>query len=458
MNTSNVEASIIGSLILYPELFQEAAKVLIPTRQSGVRVFREHNRIWDWMVKAQFEQMRGWDVQLVSSKFKDVPELIRQAEPETLSSSILYLREEYERAVLKKVCEDALQRLDEESPYSVASDMLSNLTDEEPEVKEKLRGDKIHDALNRLLKGEVGVDTIIPEFNEKTGGLGRGRILVIAGTPGTGKTEEALRVLIGLAKQGKACAFFSLELHEDDVYQRLFQIESGLSAETLSNRVKDEATGELKLVLNNRDAKKLSDAVETIGRIPLFVYDIALSGDSIPMIMQKIRWEQRNNNLFAYCVDYIQLCKSGVERIDNSSSDTKRFDRVCDELGKLTKRIKVSGIWIAKLNSRKIDGRGGDRRPRMEDLFGTSTLDYIADLIMLLYRPRAYESMKDFEKEDGTRYNEYDLEMIIGKNRVFGGKTGSWWRWQENESQLYSQPVFERIEMPRVDPDAELPF
>lgn len=461
MNTSNVEASIIGSLILYPELFQEAAKVLIPTRQSGVRVFREHNRIWDWMVKAQFEQMRGWDVQLVSSKFKDVPELIRQAEPETLSSSILYLREEYERAVLKKVCEDALQRLGEESPYSVASDVLSNLTDEEPEVKEKLRGDEIFEALKSLQKGEVGVDTIWPNYNKTVGGLGKGDILILAGSPGSGKTEELLKEFIHLAKQGKPCALFSLELTKEAIYHRLFKIESGIPMKVLRSRRLNPATGELELVLSEQDATKLAEAVKVIASIPLFVHDVSEVTNRVPVIIQKIKWHYRNNNLFAFGIDYLQLAVTGNEKIDNGGNDIKIFERVSKALDNVTKSLKISAIWISKLN-REVVTRGGSKEPKMSDLFGSSTLEYIAAAIMFIYRPLAYAEMKNFEKEDGSTYRPFDRKFIIAKNRPQGGLLDEWWDWQEEDSNSYSSddlvPSFESYIMPRVDPDAELPF
>jgi len=457
MNTANVEASIIGSLILYPELFQEAAKVLIPTRQSGVRVFREHNRIWDWMVKAQFEQMRGWDVQLVSSKFKDVPELIRQAEPETLSSSILYLREEYERAVLKKVCEDALQRLGEESPYSVASDVLSNLTDEEPEVKEKMRGDEILEALNSLKFGRAAVATISQDYDQITGGARRGQIRVLGASPMSGKTELVLKEMIAFAKQGLSCVFFSLELPKEDVYQRLFHIESGLSMETLSNQVLNENTGEKELKLSKPDAKKLSDAVMMIGKIPLFVYDIADVGDKLPLILQKIRLHIRNDDLFAYGIDYVQLAKTGIERIDSSGNKIRITQWVIDELGKATKRLKVYAIWVSKLN-RDVMVRGGSFRPRNSDLYG-GDFEYIADIIEFMHRPLAYEGLRGMEREDGYVYKDYDVEHIITKNRLFGGKVGSWWDYQEDEEPSEA-PIFDlmKAKMPVLEEGEDLPF
>ncbi len=454
MDTAKVEASIIGSLILYPELFQEAAKVLIPTRQSGVRVFREYNRIWDWMVKTQLEQMRSWDIQLVSSKFKDVPELIRQAEPETLSSSILYLREEYERAVLKKVCEDALQRLGEESPYSVASDVLSNLTDEEPEVKEKLRGDEIFEAWQDIEKGEIGVKTVWDEYNSYTGGAKEGQTLVVGGTTGTGKTERALELLLGFAKSGMPCAFFSMELTKKAVWQRIIHIESGLSMEQLSTRVFNQNTGEYQLMLTKEDALRLANAVKLLGTIPIFVHDVTDSTNKASMIMQKIRWYKRNGGLFAYCIDFIQQCATGIERIDNSGHDMKVLTRFASELSQFNKKANVFGVWVSQLSREML--KRSDRRPRSSDLYGTSALENAADSILLFHRPRAYEDIKS--DEDGRIYNLYDTEFVLTKNRTFGGKLGSWWQYEEIKPKVLLKPVFERIEMPKVDPDEDLPF
>jgi len=455
--TIHVESSIIGALIYYPDLMDQAAKILIPPRQVvGYKMFQHHHEIWDWMLN-QTTRFASWDERLIASKFGNVSELIASAEPETFSSACAYLREDYEKRVQVKLYTDALQLLDTDSPYDVSNHVLGHLSDETPELAERTRGDEIRDAFFSIESGDIGVPTISKDLNDYTGGAQKGTTFILAATPQTGKTEFALKMLIDFAKKGYPCAFFSLELTKEQVYHRLFHIESDLSMQVLSNRVADPSTGKVKLQLSEPDAKQLTEAVKTIGKIPLFIYDLSDVGDNAVMIMQKIRYHLRSTGLFAYCIDFVQLCKTGIERIDNSASDTKCVAWVVDQLAKFNKKIKIFGCLISKL-SRAVMTRGGSRRPMSSDLHGSNSLEYAADLILFMHRPLAYEDGKNWEKADGTRYNDFDVEFILTKNRVWGGKVGQWWQWQDVKEPIYTPLDFEKLRPTEWNDEDELPF
>jgi replicative DNA helicase len=180
-------------------------------------------------------------------------------------------------------------------------------------------------------------------------------------------------------------------------------------------------------------------------------------GDKLPLILQKIRLHIRNDDLFAYGIDYVQLAKTGIERIDSSGNKIRITQWVIDELGKATKRLKVYAIWVSKLN-RDVMARGGSFRPRNSDLYG-GDFEYIADIIEFMHRPLAYEGLRGMEREDGYVYKDYDVEHIITKNRLFGGKVGSWWDYQEDEEPSEA-PIFDlmKAKMPVLEEGEDLPF
>lgn len=432
-NTIHVEASIIGTLICAPEYFATANKVLKP------EMFQHYRAFYDWMYDLDVNKMMSWDIQMVSSKFGDISDLIVASEPETCSAQITYLKEEFDRVQDGYKYINAAAMLEVDSPYNVREYIIAQIGESGEIEAEKSRGEKMHEAWKEMESGESGADTIWADFNRLTGGIRRGQTGFLAGTTGTGKTEKALALGLGLAKEGKPFAFFSIELTELEVWQRVYAKESGLSIEILSRRRYDQVKKKYVLDLTADESKALSDAMTRIANAPFYVIDARESTNKATILRQKIRWYIRKYDLFAYCIDFVQLCETGIDKIDNSGNDTKGLSKFAKDMSNFNKVTNVAGIWLSQLN-RGVMSRA-DRRPWNSDLMATSALENAADWIILLFRPGAYEDWSERHNENGrevtkynykgTSYNLYDCEYILSKNRRFGGKTGSWWEWQE---------------------------
>lgn len=451
-NTIHVEASIIGTLICAPEYFATANKTLKP------QMFQYYRAFYDWMMDLEVNKMMSWDIQMVTSKFGDISELIIASEPETCSAAISFLKEEYDRKQDGYIYVSAASMLEVDSPYNVREYILANIGENNQAQEEKSRGEKMYEAWQDIERGEIGVATIWPDFNEITGGVQRGQTGFIAGTTGTGKTEKALKLLLELAKSGKPVAFFSMELTEKQIWQRVYKIESGLSMKDLSSRVFDPQTGKYKLVLPEHKMKRLSDALERVAKMPFHVFDMKETTNKGTIIRQKIRACIRKYDLFAYCLDYLQLCETGIDKIDNSGNDVKILSKLSKDFSSFNKAAGVLGVLLSQFN-RGVDTRA-DRRPHKEDLLGSSAMEHAADWMLLLFRPGAYEDWSEQHHDNGqivtrynykgTSYNRYDCEYIIAKNRAFDGRTGSWWEWQEE--QVQSAPE----KQPETKPDTAI--
>jgi len=437
--TIHVEASIIGTLICAPEYFATANKSLKP------EMFQHYRGVYDWMYDLDVNKMMGWDIQMAASKFGDISDLIVASEPETISAQVAYLKEQHDAMSDSMVYFDAIRQLDGKSPYDVREYVLANVGENNEIEAEKTRGDKMYEAWQDIETGQIGVPTYWKDFNNITGGVQKGQTGFIAGTTGTGKTEKALRLLIELAKSGKPVAFFSMELTEKQIWQRVYKIESGLSMKDLSSRVFDPVTGKYKLVLPEYKMKMLSDALKRVANIPFYVFDMKETTNKGTLIRQKIRWCIRKYDLFAYCLDYIQLCETGIDKIDNSGNDVKILSKLSKDFSAFNKAAGVLGVLLTQFN-RGVDTRA-DRRPHKEDVLGSSAMEHAADWMLLLFRPGAYEDWSEQHDENGqivtrynykgTSYNRYDCEYIIAKNRAFDGQTGSWWEWQEPVSNQF---------------------
>ncbi len=458
--TRYVEESIIGTICVAPEAFQMAAKYLMfsPSNDSTVhvKVFEHFHFMWKWFCKMS-DEMRTWDVQVVAAEFGDISYLITAAEPETFTSAVQYLREEYMRKVDTETYLSAMNAIKTEAPQEVRDFVAARTTESIYIDQEKSRGERMYEAWQDIEVGEIGVPTCWDDFNELTGGVQRGQTGILTGSTGTGKTQDALRMLIELAKAGKPCLFFSVELTEKQVWQRVYSIESGISMKELSNRTIDPATGKYKLSLSPEKHKQLSDALSRISNAPFYVVDAKEVTNKATMLRQKIRQYIRNYDLFAYCIDYVQLCETGLDKVDNSGNETKVLSKFAKDMSNFNKSANVLGLWLSQLN-RGIMNRA-DRRPRNSDIMATSSLENAADWILHKFRPGAYEDWevtrydgaKPISKYmyNGNEYNPYDCEYILSKNRAFGGKTGSWWEYQEMNVQPKVEP--EPAAQPKYD-------
>ena len=460
--TRYVEESIIGTICVAPEAFQMAAKYLMfsPSNDSTVhvKVFEHFHFMWKWFCKMS-DEMRTWDVQVVAAEFGDISYLITAAEPETFTSAVQYLREEYMRKVDTETYLSAMNAIKTETPQEVRDFVAARTTESIYIDQEKSRGERMYEAWQDIEVGEIGVPTCWEDFNELTGGVQRGQTGILTGSTGTGKTQDALRMLIELAKSGKPCLFFSVELTEKQVWQRVYSIESGISMKELSNRTIDPSTGKYKLSLSPERHKQLSDALSRISNAPFYVVDAKEVTNKATMLRQKIRQYIRNYDLFAYCIDYVQLCETGLDKVDNSGNETKVLSKFAKDMSNFNKSANVLGLWLSQLN-RGIMNRA-DRRPRNSDIMATSSLENAADWILHKFRPGAYEDWevtrydgaKPISKYtyNGNEYNPYDREYILSKNRAFGGKTGSWWEYQE----MNVQPKVEPAQEPAKQQDNE---
>ena len=450
-NTIHVEASIIGTLLCAPEYFATANKTLKP------EMFQHYRAFYEWMHDLDVNKMMLWDIQMVTSKFGDVSDLIVASEPETCSAQIAYLKEEYDRVQDGYKYISAAAMLEVESPYNVREYILAQIGENNEIEAEKTRGDKMYEAWQDIETGQIGVPTCWKDFNNITGGVQKGQTGFIAGTTGTGKTEKAIKMLLEFAKKGKPVAFFSMELTEKQIWQRVYKIESGLSMKDLSSRVLDPVTGKYKLVLPEYKMKMLSDALKRVANIPFYVFDMKETTNKGTLIRQKIRWCIRKYDLFAYCLDYIQLCETGIDKIDNSGNDVKILSKLSKDFSAFNKAAGVLGVLLSQFN-RGVDTRA-DRRPHKEDLLGSSAMEHAADWMLLLFRPGAYEDWSEQHHDNGqivtrynykgTSYNRYDCEYIIAKNRAFDGQTGSWWEWQEpvsNQFPVKQEPAAQKYD------------
>jgi replicative DNA helicase len=194
-----------------------------------------------------------------------------------------------------------------------------------------------------------GIRTGIESLDKKTGGLQPSDLILIAGRPGLGKTSLALNIVENAAvAQHKTCAFFSMEMSEMQVVQRLIS----MLAEIDGNRMRRGR-------LSTQEFTAISAASSELQQAPIFVEES--SRLTVTDILAKSRRLQAERGLDLVVIDYLQL----IESADNEESRVLEVARISRALKAIARELEVPVIALSQL-SRQIEQRGTE--PMLSDL------------------------------------------------------------------------------------------
>ncbi|MGJ5022347.1 replicative DNA helicase [Bradyrhizobium oligotrophicum] len=248
------------------------------------------------------------------------------------------------------------------------------------------------------------------------GGLRSGRLYILAGRPGMGKTVLGVSVARRAARRGGGVSIFSLEIDEREILARL-------SADELSHTDRPVSYADIVAdKVQDADKGRVTEAIARLSKLPLRID--ANGGLSMPEIEASARIDREifakiNKRLGVVIVDYLGLVKV---------ADRYRGNKV-HELGEIAlagktmaKRLDCAVVMLAQLN-RSVESRD-DKRPTMSDLRDSGNIEEHADFVGLLYRPLYYiqnsAGWRDQTPEavEQAEHAANKLELIVGKNRL----------------------------------------
>lgn len=108
------------------------------------------------------------------------------------------------------------------------------------------------------------------ELDDLTGGLYRGELAVLSGRPSMGKTAVALHMALQAARAGRNTLYFSIEMSEEEVTERILSMLSGVEA------------GKIRFKGTNREERALLEkAAAELAGLPLRIVYCGLSRPEI---------------------------------------------------------------------------------------------------------------------------------------------------------------------------------
>jgi replicative DNA helicase len=413
------EAAVLGSMIVDPRCIGDVVELL----KRDVFYHTEHQVIFDAIV-ALFEKNRGEGIDglLVRSELERGNQMEAIGGPEYLqrimetvpsSANVQYYAEIVkEKMLLRETIaaateilrdaydesNDASEKLDEaerkifaitDKRIVNAAVALKDLVTKTFELIEKRDGTHV-----------TGLSTGYYELDDKTCGLQKGEMIIVAGRPSMGKTALALNIAEHMGITEKIpLAIFSLEMGKHQLAERFLCSYSGVDAQLVR-----------KGMLSTEHYQKLVEACGATSEAPIYIDDTSAL---TPLELRaKARRLKSAHGIRCLLVDYLQLMHIDSRKIESRQQEITTISRY---LKSLARELDVPVVVMSQLN-RSPEGRE-DHRPRMSDLRESGSIEQDADVVMLLHREDYYHRGEEGYEPDNT------AEVIIAKQR--NGPTGT---------------------------------
>jgi len=259
--------------------------------------------------------------------------------------------------------------------------------------------DFIHETMEDMEKYQnreidPGIMTKIKGLDHLANGLVDGDLIYVGARPSMGKSALAMQMMLNIAEQGKAVAFFSLEMQNKKLAKRMLVNQANVHL----NIIKDRKVG-------TSEQKRLTDAASK-----LFNQNIAISDNgsqTVSAILRKAKRHKKRHGLDVLIIDHFHLLKADGKF--NSIYERRSHDS--QVLKEMAKDLDVPVICLCQL-SRSLESRPiSDRLPILSDLKETGSLEQDGDLILFINREDYWH------KNDPDYTQDRKATVSVAKNR-----------------------------------------
>lgn len=413
----DAEVSLLGSILIEDEVISEIADRIQPDDFYEKR----HGTIYQAM-RQLFEKHKPVDLLTLSNALNNTGELEMTGGSSYLTELTNAVptaahAEHYADIVAEKSMRRKLIRASEDIVNLSFSDGASSVQEILEEAEKRLfavsqkntKQDMVSieqilaegfDRLDDLHKnkGQLrGVKTGWRDLDNKTAGLQKSDLIILAARPAMGKTAFVLNLAQNVAvHEKKSVLFFSLEMGKDQLVDRMLASESGVDAWNIR-------TGNL----SDEDFEKLGHAMGTLSEAPIFIDDTP--GITVLEMRTKARREAQKQPLGLIVIDYLQLMSGS--RGGNEFNRVQEVSEISRGLKLIAREMNVPVIALSQL-SRSVESRS-PQIPQLSDLRESGSIEQDADIVAFLYREDYYNPETD---------RQHITDLILAKHR--NGPTG----------------------------------
>ena len=437
-NNIEAEQSVIGSVLLTNEIFDEVSLVL-----SSKNFYDPiHRKIFEALEKLIYGGLLANPITLKNyfENEKDdlnIPEyLVKITKFSTSSRQALeYSKLIFDLYVKRELIKISGEVIDQAKLNEIGSDgqkIIENYEKYLFDLAEKGSFSssliKFDEAMRQTIEmasnaykneeGIVGVPTGLKDLDDRLGGLHKSDLVIIAGRPSMGKTALATNIAFNAAKkiqeigEKSSVAFFSLEMSSEQLSTRILAEQSRIK----SNDIRRGKISE-------EQFDKFIETSKDISELPLYIDETPAI--TIAALSNRARRIKRLYGLDMVVIDYIQLMRAS----NSNNGRVQEISEITQGLKALAKELAVPVLALSQL-SRAVEQRD-DKKPQLSDLRESGSIEQDADVVMFVYREAYYLQGKEprpatvEHAEWQAKMNEVShlAELIIQKQRH--GPTGN---------------------------------
>lgn len=412
------EKAVLGSILLKPDLASDLSLIL----RHDDFFDDAHQKLYRKMVD-MIDASRRIDATLLVHELKAANEyeLVGGAaylaelasEVPNIAHAIYYAEIVRTKATLRRLIDVSTAILrDAYDPTTDTKELLASaegriyqVQDERTAGHAKTVDDVLKDSMKRIdlrLHGKQlssGVLTHFTDFDQKTGGLHNGELIILAARPSMGKTALAMNIAEHVSMKEQAPVLFvSLEMNAIELVDRLLCSVAKVNGSRM--RVGTITQEEHKRLLTNAAEISLS---------PLYIDDSpSRTVSEVAAVARRISKQERNQRgrpLGLIVIDYLQLLEP-----DNSRDPRQeQVAKIARRLKMLAREQNVPVLCLSQLNRQAEDSK--DHRPRLSHLRESGAIEQDADVVMFVHREEYYLRKEEAAEVAGQ------AQIIIAKQR-----------------------------------------
>ncbi len=406
------EMGVIGSILLMPEVCDEIASL------KADDFYDDANRKIYHQLREMHDTGEKIDVTLLVARLRTAgdyekiggaPYLARlSGAVPNAAHAVFYSSIVMEKAVYRKLIESSTDILrDAYDQHSTAKELCAQAEQKVFAIMDGRGGqsvhsisDVLHQAMDRMearLRDEYvdgGAETGLSRFDEMTGGLHNGELIILAARPSMGKTALAMNIAEHVSIEQRAPVLFvSLEMSGIELADRMLCSLARVNGHRLRNGT-----------ISGDDRMRLVNKANEISQAPLFVDDSpSRTVSEIAAAARRIK--RREDALGMIVIDYLQL----IEPDNSRDPRQEQVAKIARRLKGVARELEVPLLCLSQLNRQAEDSK--DHKPKLSHLRESGAIEQDADVVMFVHREEYYHRGEDRAQYAGQ------AEIIIAKQR-----------------------------------------
>ena len=406
------EMGVIGSVLLMPEISDEIASL------RADDFYDDANRKIYETLREMHDTGEKIDITLLVSKLRTAGEYDKvggaaylaklSASVPNAAHAVYYAEIVTEKAVYRKLIASSTEILkDSYEQTSAAKELCAQaeqkifaIMDGRSSQSVHSISDVLHEAMDRMearLRDDYdsgNAESGFSQFDEMTGGLHSGELIILAARPSMGKTALAMNIGEYVSiNQKLPVLFVSLEMSGIELADRMLCSLSRVNGHRLRNGT-----------ISPDDRERLIRKANEISQAPLFVDDSpSRTVSEIAAAARRIK--RREGNLGMIVIDYLQL----IEPDNSRDPRQEQVAKIARRLKGIARELSVPLLCLSQLNRQAEDSK--DHRPRLSHLRESGAIEQDADVVMFVHREEYYHRGDEKAQFAGQ------AEIIIAKQR-----------------------------------------